>query len=156
MHHNRTCSLRHSLSCILETRHSLTQFNDNFDFSRDYFNQFTRLILYDLVNQVIPVIFKVTGQETLDVVTLPKGFNAKNINSTTGSTNIVQIPYGVTSKVRLAVRNTGDAPIQDCTANVTTGLQSALANPYKTKIIAEAKIKSDKLDARILADLLRV
>jgi transposase len=30
-----------------------------------------------------------------------------------------------------------------------------LANPYKTKIIAEAKIKSDKLDARILADLLR-
>jgi hypothetical protein len=33
---------------------------------------------------VIPVIFKVTGQETLDVVTLPKGFNAKNINSTTG------------------------------------------------------------------------
>jgi hypothetical protein len=101
-------------------------FNDNFDFQRDYFNQFGRLIPYDFVNQVIPVIFKVTGQETLDVVTLPKGFNAKNINSTTGSTNIVQIPYGVTSKVRLAIRNTGDAPIQDCTANVTTGLQSAL------------------------------
>ena len=31
-----------------------------------------------------------------------------------------------------------------------------LANPYKTKIIAEAKkIKSDKLDARVLYDLLR-
>ncbi len=35
------------------------------------------------------------------------------------------------------------------------GIDTILANPYKTKIIAEAKIKSDKLDARILADLLR-
>ena len=35
------------------------------------------------------------------------------------------------------------------------GIDSILANPYKTKIIAEAKIKSDKLDARILSDLLR-
>lgn len=30
-----------------------------------------------------------------------------------------------------------------------------LANPYKTRIIAEAQIKTDKVDARILADLLR-
>ena len=35
------------------------------------------------------------------------------------------------------------------------GIDTTLANPYKTKIIAEAKIKSDKLDARILSDLLR-
>jgi transposase len=35
------------------------------------------------------------------------------------------------------------------------GIDTILANPYKTRIIAEAKIKSDKLDARILADLLR-
>ena len=48
-----------------------TTFNDNFDFSRDYFNQFGRFIPFDFINQVIPVIFKVTGQETLDVVTLP-------------------------------------------------------------------------------------
>ncbi|HXT84957.1 MAG TPA: transposase [Verrucomicrobiae bacterium] len=34
------------------------------------------------------------------------------------------------------------------------GRDTVLANPYKTKIIAEAKIKSDKLDARILSDLL--
>ncbi len=46
-----------------------TMFNDNFDFKRDYFNQFGRLISFDFINQVIPVIFKVTGQETLDVVT---------------------------------------------------------------------------------------
>ena len=36
------------------------------------------------------------------------------------------------------------------------GINTVLANPYKTRIIAEAKIKSDKLDARILADLLRI
>ena len=35
------------------------------------------------------------------------------------------------------------------------GIDTILANPYKTRIIAEARIKSDKLDARILADLLR-
>jgi transposase len=35
------------------------------------------------------------------------------------------------------------------------GIDTVLANPYKTKIIAEVKIKSDKLDARILSDLLR-
>jgi len=35
------------------------------------------------------------------------------------------------------------------------GIDTVVANPYKTKIIAEAKIKSDKLDARILSDLLR-
>ena len=36
------------------------------------------------------------------------------------------------------------------------GINTVLANPYKTRIIAEAKIKSDKLDARILADLLNL
>jgi hypothetical protein len=30
-----------------------------------------------------------------------------------------------------------------------------LANPFKTRVIAEAQIKTDKVDARILADLLR-
>ena len=100
-----------------------TMFNDNFDFSRDYFNQFGRLIPFDFINQVIPVIFKVTGQETLDVVTLPTGGKGpvKNI-----STEIVKIPNGVTTTVRLGVRNTGDVPIYDLTVNVFPGLQSAL------------------------------
>src|SRR5215831_9863489 len=98
-------------------------FTDNFDFKRDYFNQFGRFIPYDFINQVIPVIFKATGSETLDVVTLPTGVKdaVKNI-----SAHIVQIPNGKTTKVRLAVRNTGDAPIYDLTVNVFPGLQSAL------------------------------
>jgi hypothetical protein len=30
------------------------------------------------------------------------------------------------------------------------GIDTIIDNPYKTKIIAEAKIKSDKMDARII------
>ena len=72
---------------------------------------------------MVPVVFKITGEEWLDVVTLPTwGKDAvKNI-----STQIVQIPNGVTSTIRLAVRNTGDIPIWDLTVNVFPGLQSAL------------------------------
>ena len=81
---------------------------------------------------IIPVIFKVTGQETLDVVTLPPGkfcdtsCKLQPNTSTTFSTQILNIPSDITTKVRLAARNTGDAPVYDLDVNVTTGLQSAL------------------------------
>jgi len=115
----KTLSVMHAGNATLPN----ATFNDNFDFSRDYFNQFGRLIPFDFVNQVIPVIFKVTGKEKGDVVTLPTaGTDAvKNI-----STQIVKIPSGVATKVRLAGRNTGDIPIWDATVNVFPGLQSAL------------------------------
>ena len=111
------------LSVTNTTRPNSTMFNDNFDFSRDYFNQFGRLIPFDFINQVIPVIFKVTGQETLDVVTLPTGKTdaVKNI-----STNVVKIPNDGTTLVRLAVRNTGDVPIYDLTVNISPRLLGAL------------------------------
>ncbi|MGC1930633.1 MAG: hypothetical protein WA667_16820, partial [Candidatus Nitrosopolaris sp.] len=112
-----------ALSVTNTTFPNSTMFNDNFDFSKDYFNQHGRFIPFDFVNQVIPVIFKVTGQETLDVVTLPTG---KTDAVKSLSTQIVQIPNGVTTKVRLAVRNTGDVPVYDLDANLTTGIQSAL------------------------------
>jgi hypothetical protein len=35
-----------------------------------YFDQFGRFIPYDFVNQVIPVIFNITGEETIDVVVI--------------------------------------------------------------------------------------
>jgi transposase len=35
------------------------------------------------------------------------------------------------------------------------GVEISLANPLKTKAIAEAKIKSDKIDSAVLADLAR-
>ena len=121
-----------ALSVANTTFPNSTMFNDNFDFKRDYFNQFGRFIPYDFINQVIPVIFKVTGEETIDVVTLPPGkfcdLSCKALpnTSTPISTQIVKIPSGATTKVRLAVRNTGDVPIYDMDADVTPGVQSAL------------------------------
>jgi hypothetical protein len=42
------------------------------------------------------------------------------------STQVVQIPNGAITKVRLAVRNTGDVPVYGLDVDFTTGLQSAL------------------------------
>jgi hypothetical protein len=110
---------------------------DNFDLKRHYFNQFGRFIPYDFVNQVIPVILAVTGKEILDVVTLPStgkpcGTNCKvlPINATTQlSKQIVEIPSGVTTKLRLALVNTGDVPFWYADVNIdsnATNLQSIL------------------------------
>jgi hypothetical protein len=92
-------------------------------FTRDYLGAFNRQIPFDFINQVIPVIFKVSGQETLDVVTLPYG---APVSLDAISTNIVKIPNDATTRLRLAVTNTGDAGIYDLTVNVFPGLQSSL------------------------------
>lgn len=41
-------------------------------------------------------------------------------------------------------------------ALVSHGFEVVVSNPLKNRLIAEAKVKTDKIDARILADLLRV
>lgn len=102
---------------------SLGPFTHNLDFKRDYIGAFSRNIPFDYINQVIPVIFKVSGQETLDVVTLPPG---APVSLDAISTHILKIPNDDTSRIRLAVTNTGDAGIYDLTVNVFPGLQSAL------------------------------
>ncbi len=56
---------------------------------------------------------------------------------------------------RAVLESTGNMWIRIHDTLEDNGIDTVLANPYKTKIIAEAKIKSDKLDARILSDLLR-
>ena len=54
---------------------------------------------------------------------------------------------------RVILESTGNMWIIHDTLD--NGIDAVLANPYKTRIIAiEAKIKSDKLDVRILSDLL--
>ena len=125
-----------ALSVTNTTFPNSTNFNDNFDFKRDYFNQFGRFIPYDFVNQVIPVTFGVTGQETMDVVTLPStgkpcDQNCKVLpdNASQFSKQIVEIPSGVTTKVRLALRNSGDVPLWYADVNLdnnATNLQSTL------------------------------
>jgi transposase len=62
-----------------------------------------------------------------------------------------------TCDTQAVLESTGNMWMRIHDALEENGIDTILANPYKTKIItAEAKkIKSDKLDARILSDLLR-
>lgn len=59
------------------------------------------------------------------------------------------------SPCRAVLESTGNMWIKIHDALEQSGIDTKVAHPYKTRIIAEARIKSDKLDARILADLLR-
>ncbi|HJR48654.1 MAG TPA: transposase [Nitrososphaeraceae archaeon] len=69
----------------------------------------------------------------------------RSCNTTTTATTTTQAVLESTGNMWMRIHDTLEE----------NGIDTVLANPYKTKIIAEAKIKSDKLDARILSDLLR-
>jgi len=56
---------------------------------------------------------------------------------------------------RAVVESTGNMWMRIHDTLEENGIDTVLANPVKTKLIAQARIKNDKLDSRILADLLR-
>jgi transposase len=58
-------------------------------------------------------------------------------------------------EVRAVVESTGNLWIQIHDRLEEHGFDVALSNPSKTRLIAEAKVKTDKVDARTLAALLR-
>ena len=58
-------------------------------------------------------------------------------------------------EVKAVVESTGNLWIQIHDRLEEHGFNVVLSNPYKTRLIAEAKIKTDKVDARTLARLLR-
>jgi transposase len=58
-------------------------------------------------------------------------------------------------EVQVAIESTGNLWIPIYNRLEDEHIHTILTNPKKTRLIAEAKIKTDKLDARILADLLR-
>ena len=60
-----------------------------------------------------------------------------------------------TKKCNAVLESTGNMWMRIHDTLEDNGINTILANTFKTKIIAQAKIKSDKLDARILSDLLR-
>jgi len=57
--------------------------------------------------------------------------------------------------VKAVVESTGNLWIQIHDILEKYGIDVSLSNPYKTRLIAEAKIKTDKVDAKMLARLLR-
>jgi transposase len=56
---------------------------------------------------------------------------------------------------RAVVEATGNHWIKLYDTLTKNGVKTILANPVKTRMIAEARIKTDRLDSRVLADLLR-
>jgi len=58
-------------------------------------------------------------------------------------------------EVKAVVESTGNLWIQIHDRLEEHGFDVALSNPAKTRLIAEAKVKTDKVDARTLAMLLR-
>jgi transposase len=82
-------------------------------------------------------------------------------NDTNGIDNLLyriqanKTSHTITTTTQAVLESTGNMWMRIHDTLEENGIDTILANPYKTKIIAEAKIKSDKLDARILSDLLR-
>ncbi|MEX2704207.1 MAG: transposase [Candidatus Freyrarchaeum guaymaensis] len=58
-------------------------------------------------------------------------------------------------EAKAVIESTGNFWIPLYTALEEAGVEVVLANPKKTRAIAEARLKNDKVDARTLADLLR-
>jgi transposase len=56
---------------------------------------------------------------------------------------------------KAVVESTGNMWLKTYEAFESEGIEIKLANPSKTRIIAESKIKTDKLDAKVLSRLLR-
>ncbi|HEY6534961.1 MAG TPA: hypothetical protein VIY08_04040, partial [Candidatus Nitrosocosmicus sp.] len=109
------------LSGFNSNNQASSTYSHNYDLSRD-FNAINELLKpYDFVNQVIPIVFRVTGAEFMDVQAL--GPNA----TATTSPYVVLASPGVPTKIRLLVNNTGDAPIFNTVTTVSTRDESAIA-----------------------------
>jgi transposase len=73
-------------------------------------------------------------------------------NSNEGIANLTSV---LTSEDRVVMESTGNLWLNMYDTLDAKSIRVVLANPLKTKVIASAKVKTDKLDARILAHLLR-
>jgi transposase len=70
-------------------------------------------------------------------------------------TCVKQIAEKYEGDCKAVVESTGNMCIKTYEAFESNGLNVKLANPVKTRVIAEARVKTDKLDSKILAHLLR-
>lgn len=74
-------------------------------------------------------------------------------NKSTGTDKLLEAIEGKEAKA--VIESTGNMWLRLYLGLEEAGVDVVLANPKKTKAIAEAKLKNDKVDARTLADLLR-
>ncbi len=74
-------------------------------------------------------------------------------NSGFGARRLVEAVKGMPARAAIEANGNHRVRLHDLLEE--RGIDTVLANPVKTRLIAEARIKTDRLDARILADLLR-
>ncbi len=74
-------------------------------------------------------------------------------NKSTGTDKLLETIEGREGKA--VIESTGNMWLRLYRGLEEIGVDVVLANPKKTKAIAEARLKNDKVDARTLADLLR-
>ncbi|MGB3459304.1 MAG: transposase [Halobacteriota archaeon] len=74
-------------------------------------------------------------------------------NKSTGTDKLLEAIEGREAKA--VIESTGNMWLRLYLGLEEAGVEVVLANPKKTKAIAEAKLENDKVDARTLADLLR-
>src|SRR5215469_3870748 len=111
-----------ALSVTNTTFPNSTSFKDNFDFARNYFSKFGRSIPFDFINQVIPVVFKVTGREVLDVhLEYPNGATVNCFSYQCNITKGIVPGNGGIVPVRVTFSNFGDAIITDLVGTISTG-----------------------------------
>jgi len=77
----------------------------------------------------------------------------KFLNKSRGMDKLLEIVDGRPAKA--VVESTGNLWLRLFNTLEEAGVEVILSNPSKTKAIAEARLKNDKIDASILADLLR-
>jgi hypothetical protein len=129
-----------ALSITNTTFPNSTMINDSFDFKRDYSSTFGRFIPYDFINQVIPIVFKTTGREVLDVFQV-----AQPQPSLGGRLGFSVIPgtaagAAMVVPVKIEFTNHGDAPLNALVAQFITaqtsfiGLQTASVTSYPLAI----------------------
>jgi len=102
-------------------------FNDNFDFNRDYINQFGRFIPFDFINQVVPILFKVTGREVLDV------HIAYTVGTTSNSSKGIVPGNGTIVPVNLNFANLGDAPVDNMVARLSTDVETLVGEAVSAR-----------------------
>lgn len=73
-------------------------------------------------------------------------------NNNKGIANLMST---LTVEDRVVMESTGNLWLNIYDALDSRKIRVVLANPMKTKVIASARVKTDKVDARILAHLLR-
>ena len=129
-----------ALSTTNTTVPNLMTFNDNFDFNRNYYNQFGRFIPFDFINEVTPILFKVTGQEILDVSLAGGGVSPQTIlgEESNAINGIVPPPTNTRHPVRPSINGT-------YTSNIT-GIGPS--NNNSSNIIGTANDSSLPTDSR--------